>query len=209
MLENLLATVKRYNPDADLGLIERAYALAERSHKGQLRKSGEKYITHPMAVAEILAEIELDATTVASAILHDVVEDTEITIPEVAKLFGDDVAMLVDGVTKLKKVFLLKPEDQQAETIRKMLLAMAKDVRVILIKLADRLHNMRTLKHMLPEKQYRIAKETLEIYAPLAHRLGIFKIKWELEDLSLRYIDPEKYYELVAKIDKKMQEREA
>lgn len=207
LYQDLILRVRKYHPSDDITLIEKAYAVAQEAHKGQVRKSGEPYIIHPLYVAIILADLELDKETIAAGLLHDVVEDTIMTEEEIARRFGADVCLLVDGVTKLEQIPLSgngEPDDtkleMQAENLRKMFLAMAKDIRVIMIKLADRLHNMRTLKHMPPEKQQRIAKETLEIYAPIAQRLGISKIKVELDDLSLKYLEPEVYYDLVEKI---------
>lgn len=207
-LHSLEKQILLYYPNADLKLIRDAYDFASVAHKDQRRHSGEPFITHPLAVAEILAELQLDLVTIAAGLLHDVVEDTPISIDTVREVFGEEIALLVDGVTKLSRLEYKTKEEQQAETLRKMFLAMAKDIRVILIKLADRLHNMRTLKHCPVDKQKDIARETLEIYAPLAHRLGIFRLKWELEDLALRYQEPEVYYELVKSISKKRQERE-
>ncbi|WP_406676523.1 RelA/SpoT family protein [Moorella sp. ACPs] len=207
-LKELEQQVKSYQPGADLKLLEDAYQFAAAAHQGQKRRSGEDYITHPLNVAAILAELQLDVVTIAAALLHDVVEDTPISLDTIKEIFGDEVALLVDGVTKLSRLEYKTKEEQQAETLRKMFLAMAQDIRVILIKLADRLHNMRTLKHHPPEKQQEIARETLEIFAPLAHRLGIFRLKWELEDQSLRYLEPERYYELVNSINMKRRERE-
>lgn len=208
MLQHLLEKIKKYNPTDDFSLIEKAYDFAVNAHQGQKRVSGEDYIIHPTAVAEILADLNMDNTTIAGGMLHDVVEDTKYSYSDIKELFGEEIAMLVDGVTKLGKLEYRTKEEQQAENLRKMFIAMAKDIRVILIKLADRLHNLRTLKYMSPDKQFEKATETLEIYAPIAHRLGISKIKWEMEDLSLRYIDPERYYELVDKVAKKRKERE-
>lgn len=205
----LIKKIKKYNLNCDFALIEKAHNLSLEAHKGQQRESGDPFIVHPMEVANILADLELDCTAIVAGILHDIVEDTSYTIEQIRENFGDEVANLVDGVTKLGKIPYTTKEELQAENLRKMFLAMAKDIRVILIKLADRLHNMRTLKYMPPEKQIEKAKETLEIYAPLAHRLGISKIKWELEDLCLRYLDPKGYYDLVNKIAKKRREREA
>lgn len=185
-LKELERQVKSYQPGADLKLLDDAYQFAAAAHQGQKRRSGEDFITHPLNVAAILAELQLDVVTIAAALLHDVVEDTPISLDTIREIFGDEVALLVDGVTKLSRLEYKTKEEQQAETLRKMFLAMAQDIRVILIKLADRLHNMRTLKHHPPEKQQEIARETLEIFAPLAHRLGIFRLKWELEDQSLR-----------------------
>lgn len=205
----LVERIKQYNPGCNFLLVEKAYELSKKVHEGQMRESGEPFISHPLEVAYILAELELDCTAITAGILHDTVEDTNLTIEQLKELFGEEIVTLVDGVTKLDKIPYTTKEEQQAENLRKMLLAMAKDIRVILIKLADRLHNMHTIKFMPPEKQLEKARETLEIYAPLAHRLGISKIKWELEDICLRYIDPKGYYELVERIAKKRREREA
>ncbi len=207
-LEVLIDRIRQYNKNGDLSIVEKAYAYATEKHKGQLRKSGEPYITHPVNVAYILADLELDAQSICAALLHDVVEDTPVTHEDLINEFGETIDMLVDGVTKLNKIPYTTKEEQQIENLRKMFFAMAKDVRVIVIKLADRLHNMRTLKFQPEEKQREIARETLEVYAPLAHRLGMSKIKWELEDLALRYIDPIGYYEIVDKIAQKREERE-
>lgn len=190
-------------------LVEKAYRFAEEAHRGQLRNSGEDYIQHPLEVAKILLELEMDEATIAAALLHDVVEDTKYTIADIEKEFGPQVALMVDGVTKLGRIEYKSKVEQQVENLRKMFLAMAKDIRVILIKLADRLHNMRTLKYHTVEKQKEIARETLEIFAPLANRLGIFRIKWELEDLSFRYLKPQEYYDLSEGIAFKRREREA
>jgi len=199
-LEKYILKIEQYNPNIDTARIIQAYNFGEESHRGQFRKSGEKYFVHPIEVSLILAELEMDEDTVISALLHDVVEDTGVTLKEIENHFGKEVALLVDGVTKLGKIHYESKEERQAENLRKMLLAMANDIRVILIKLADRLHNMRTLKYMTDEKKKEKAKETLEIYGPIAHRLGISKIKWELEDLSLLYTHPEEYYDLVNKV---------
>lgn len=193
----------------DIEAMKNAYAFGEQAHAGQFRKSGEPYFIHPVEVTLILAELEMDQDTLISGLLHDVIEDTDYTFDQIAERFGTTVAQLVDGVTKLGKIHYETKEEFEAENLRKMFLAMAEDIRVILIKLADRLHNIRTLKFMTDDKKREKARETLEIYAPIAHRLGIFKIKWELEDLSLLYIDPEGYYDLVAKVNKKRSEREA
>ena len=206
---SILETVKSYQPNADTALIQKAYDLADAAHKGQKRVSGEDYIVHPLAVAKILTELQIDDITISASILHDVVEDTTYTLKQMRERFGDEVAMLIDGVTKLGRIQYKSKEEQQLESYRKMFLAMAKDIRVIMIKLADRLHNMRTLKYMREEKQQRIARETIEIYAPLANRLGISHIKWELEDLCLRYLDPKAYYDLVESVKQKRQERQA
>ena len=205
----LISHVKKYHPSDDISLIEKAYKTANEAHKDQYRRSGEKYIIHPLCVAIILAEMQLDKESIAAGLLHDVVEDTVMTTEELRKEFGEDVALIVDGVTKLEK--LQYNEDKlefQADNLRKMFIAMAKDIRVIMVKLADRLHNMRTLQYMPPHKQVEIAKETMDIYAPLAERLGISKVKVELDDLSLKYLEPEVYYDLVDKIAIRKSERE-
>lgn len=208
-VDELIGRIQKYHPDDDMDLVSRAYAFAEKAHANQVRKSGDPYFCHPCAVAVILTDLMLDATTIAAGLLHDCVEDVEgCTLDNVRTMFGDEVALLVDGVTKLSQLDFANREEAQAETLRKMFLAMAKDIRVVLIKLADRLHNMRTLKWQRPERQVPIARETLDIYAPLAHRLGVYTIKWELEDLSLRYLDPEGYYELVRLVGMKREERE-
>ncbi len=207
-LDSLLKKLNKNCSSADLECVEKAFNFAMGKHEGQMRVSGEPYFTHPVAVANILADMELDASSVAAGLLHDVVEDTDVTDEEIAKEFGDSIALLVAGVTKLGKIPYTSNEDQQIENLRKMFLAMAKDVRVIVIKLADRLHNMRTLKSMPEHKQREKARETLEVFAPLAHRLGMSKIKMELEDLSLKYIDPIGYYEIVDSISQKQSERE-
>ena len=207
-LKEFMDYVHSYLGDDECDQIMKAFTLADKAHEGQFRASGEPYIMHPLAVAEILAHLQIDHITLIAALLHDVVEDTEYTKEDIEKLFSAEVAFLVDGVTKLNQFQYETKEDRQMENYRKMILAMAKDVRVVVIKLGDRLHNMRTLKHMRSDKQKRIAKETLEIFAPLAHRLGIFNVKWELEDLSFRYLEPDKYYDLVDQMKQKRQARE-
>ncbi|MTI70961.1 MAG: bifunctional (p)ppGpp synthetase/guanosine-3',5'-bis(diphosphate) 3'-pyrophosphohydrolase [Firmicutes bacterium] len=207
-LEKLINTIEHYNPQGDLQHIIKAYQYAEAAHEGQYRNSGEKFFIHPYNVALILSEINLDNTSIVAALLHDVIEDTNVTFEEIEKEFNTEVAHLVDGVTKLKKIKYRTKEERKAENLRKMVIAMAKDIRVIIIKLADRLHNMRTLEYMSEAKKKEKALETLEIYAPIANRLGIFKMKWELEDLSLRHLDPQGYYDLVNKVSKKRKERE-
>jgi len=207
--ESLCEKIKKYSSNANFTTLLAAYEFAKNAHEGQQRQSGEPYIIHPLHVAHILADIEMDQTSIVAAILHDIVEDTSCTIEEIKHRFGDEIALLVDGVTKLGKIPYTSKKEQQVENLRKMFLAMAKDIRVIMIKLADRLHNMRTLRYMPEDKQIEKATETIEIYAPLAHRLGISKIKWELEDLALRYLDPKGYYDLVDKISIKRKEREA
>jgi len=206
--DSLEKQILSYSPSADINIVRKAYEFAKEAHGEQRRVSGELFISHPLGVAKILADLELDVPTIAAGLLHDVVEDTSYTIEDIEKNFGSEIATLVDGVTKLGKLEYKTKEEQQAENLRKMFFAMAKDIRIILIKLADRLHNMRTLKSMPEDKQKEKAMETLEIFAPLAHRLGISAIKWELEDLAFRYLEPEKYYELVEKVAKKRQERE-
>lgn len=207
--QELLASIKKYHPSADISMVEKAYKIAYDAHEGQNRKSGEPYIIHPLCVAIILADLELDKETIVAGLLHDVVEDTVMTSEEITQEFGAEVALLVDGVTKLGQLSYSSDKvEVQAENLRKMFLAMAKDIRVILIKLADRLHNMRTLKYMSPEKQKEKARETMDIYAPIAQRLGISKIKVELDDLSLKYLEPEVYYDLVEKIALRKSARE-
>ncbi len=209
LYDMLIARIRKYHPSADVDMIEKAYALAKKAHGDQKRKSGEPYIVHPLWVAYILANLEMDKETIAAGMLHDVVEDTEISEEELTKIFGKDVALLVDGVTKLGQLSYSSDKlEVQAENLRKMFLAMAKDIRVIIIKLADRLHNMRTLQFMKPEKQKEKAKETMDIYAPIAQRLGISKIKTELDDLALKYSQPEVFYELVNQINARKTERE-
>jgi len=209
LFEQLITNMKRYHPSADFSVVEKAYRLAEAAHGDQLRVSGEPYIIHPLSVAVILSELELDRETIAAGILHDVVEDTLYEYKDIAEMFSEEIAHLVDGVTKLEKLEYSSIEEQQAENYRKMFLAMSSDIRVILIKIADRLHNLRTMKVMPPQKQKVKAQETMDIYAPLSHRLGITKIRYELEDLSFRYMNPEAYYDLKDKIQQKQSEREA
>lgn len=205
----LLETVKKNNPNANLDLITKAYELASSAHKDQKRISGYPYIMHPIEVAQTVAELKLDSESICAALLHDVVEDTEYTLDDVKERFGDNVAELVDGLTKLDKLAFTSQEERHMENMRKMFLAMTKDIRVIMIKFADRLHNLSTLISMREEKQREIARETLNIYSPIAHRLGMYKIKWELEDISLKYIDPVAYQEIVEGINQKRHEREA
>ena len=207
-LNDILEKMSRYLPGADLGLIEKAYVFSAKVHQGQVRLSGEVYLNHPLEVSAILADMKMDIATVASGLLHDTVEDTYATLDEIQQTFGPEIAALVDGLTKISRITLATHEEQQAENFRKMLLAMAKDIRIILIKLADRLHNMRTLEFLSPENQIKIAQETLDIYAPLANRLGIERIKTELEDLSFRYLHPEEYGNLAREVAWKKEERE-
>lgn len=210
LYQRLINKVKEYHPSDDISMIEKAYNIANNAHKGQLRKSGEPYIIHPLCVALILADLELDKETIVGGLLHDVVEDTIMTEEDITREFSAEIALIVSGVTKLGQLSYSKDKVEiQAENLRKMFLAMAKDIRVILIKLADRLHNMRTLKYMTPAKQKEKARETMDIYAPIAQRLGISKIKIELDDLSLRYLEPEVYYDLARQINLKRSERQA
>ena len=195
--QSLMRAIARHAPTTDIALVDQAYRYADMKHKKQLRKSGEPYIIHPLAVAEIVVEIGLDTDAILAALLHDCLEDTDASFDEIARLFGRTVAELVEGVTKLTRVNYSTTEEQQMENLRKMFMAMSKDIRVILIKIADRLHNMRTLEYQTPAKQKSKSTETMEIYAPLAHRLGMQKLKWELEDISLQYLDPEGYQQIV------------
>ncbi len=209
-IEDVIVEATRQRPNFNVGLVQRAHEVAAAAHEGQLRASGEPYISHPVEVAHYLASLQMDAETIAAALLHDVPEDTDLAIPDIEKRFGREVARLVDGVTKLSKFGSARSmEEQQAENIRKMFLAMAEDVRVVIIKLADRLHNMRTLQHLSADKQVRIARQTMEIYAPLAHRLGMWQIKWELEDLAFKFLEPENYRQLVAMLADRRRARES
>ncbi|PYM63067.1 MAG: GTP pyrophosphokinase [Candidatus Rokuibacteriota bacterium] len=208
-LADLLTEIPRYQPGADLDLVRRAYDFSEEVHDGQRRMSGEPYHVHPLAVASLLVDFKMDVTTVTAGLLHDVLEDTTTTKDVLAQRFGDDIAELVDGVTKIGKLAFASREERQAENFRKMLVAMARDMRVLMIKLADRLHNMRTLQYLAPDKQRAIAQETLDIYAPLAHRLGMAKVKGELEDLALKWLDPSAYEDLHRRVAKRRLEREA
>ncbi|MEN6328269.1 MAG: bifunctional (p)ppGpp synthetase/guanosine-3',5'-bis(diphosphate) 3'-pyrophosphohydrolase [Syntrophomonas sp.] len=207
-IDIILSKVSEYDPDADFASITKAYEFAEAAHSGQKRISGEPYITHPLEVALILADIEMDSATICAALLHDVVEDTQVSYFDLLREFGEEITLLVDGVTKLSRIDFKSREDAQAENLRKMFIAMAKDIRVIIIKLADRLHNMRTLNYQNERKQKAIAQETMEIFAPMAHRLGIFKFKWELEDLSFYYLEAETYHEVAKRLKQKRRERE-
>src|SRR3954470_21257797 len=195
-VDSLVELVKSYHPAADVDLIRKAYRYSELAHDGQMRKSGDPYFIHPASVAGIITELRLDTASVCAGLLHDVVEDTLTTTKDIEREFGGEIASLVDGVTKLGKINFTSKEDRQAENFRKMVVAMARDIRVLLIKLCDRVDNMRTLEHMKPEAQERIARETLEIYAPLANRLGIQAFKSELEDLSFRWIEPDSFKEV-------------
>ena len=208
-IEDIIRNTKKYNRKSNSKLINKAYEFAKHYHEGQVRKSGEPYIIHPLEVAYIVSTLELDDDAICAALLHDVVEDTEVTREMIVAEFGEEIANLVDGVTKLGKIaHYLDKEEEQVENYRKFFMAMAKDIRVLMIKLADRLHNMRTLKHLSDDRKYAIAKETMQLYAPLANRLGIYSIKWELEDLSFLYMEPEAYAELVEGINKRREEIE-
>ena len=208
-LEELINRVRSYHPNTDEALIRRAYDYSARMHRGQKRMSGEPYVIHPLNVALIIAQLKLDVPSIVTGLLHDVVEDTSVPLSEIQNLFGREVATLVDGVTKVSKITFQSREEKQAENFRKMIIAMAQDIRVVLIKLADRLHNMRTLDHLAPDRQVEISRETIEIYAPLAHRMGIYWLKSELEDAALRYVDPAGYQMLKAFVAKTRVEREA
>lgn len=207
-IDQLLTMIESYTDNPDLEFVKKAYYLAKEAHQGQYRISGEPFISHPLGVAKIVAQLELDVTSIVGALLHDVVEDTEISSQEIEEEFGSEIELLVNGVTKLNKIDFKTREEHQAESLRKMFLAMAEDIRVILIKLCDRLHNMRTLQYLPEEKRGIKAKETIEIYAPLAHRLGMSRLKWELEDLSFRHLKPKRYYEVVNKVAKNRGQRE-
>lgn len=207
-IEDIIAKQKEnYGDHTDVPLIQKAYQLAKTKHENQYRMSGEPYIVHPMNVAYILANLGMDDETLCAALLHDVVEDTDLTNEDLVREFGESIAQMVAGVTKLGSIRFTSIEEKQVENYRKMFLAMGKDIRVILIKLADRLHNMRTLKYLTTERQIANAKETMDLYAPLANRLGIYSLKWELEDLSFKYLYPDKYHEIVEELDKKREER--
>ena len=209
--EKLLATVRGYRPSDDLGIIERAFEFSLLHHSGQLRASGEPYLIHPLEVAQVLAEMKLDPQAIAAGLLHDAVEDTDATNDQIRTDFGESVAHIVEGVTKIDKIQLASAskEERQAENVRKMMLAMVDDIRVVLIKLADRLHNMRTLEHLKPEQQRQISRETLEIYAPIAHRLGMGKVRGELEDLAFRFVEPQTYQQLTESVEERRERGEA
>ncbi len=207
-LSDLVQEILAYNPKADVALIKKAYFLSEKAHKGQMREGGEEYFSHPIEVAQILIELKADSASICAALLHDIVEDTEVSLSKVKEIFGEEIARLVEGLTKISKIHFSDQKEYTTENIRKIMLATAKDIRVMLIKLADRLHNMRTLKALAKDRQLKIAKETLEIYAPIAHKLGMWSMKGELEDLSLRYLEPEIYRFLANKIAEKREERE-
>jgi guanosine-3',5'-bis(diphosphate) 3'-pyrophosphohydrolase len=207
-IDEVVRHAKNKRPKANIKLIERAYQLADAAHAGQFRKSGDPFISHPVAVATILAEIGLDEATIAAALLHDAVEDTDLTLDEVERDMGYDVAWLIDGVTKLEKIGFRSSEHTRAENLRKMIVATAKDIRVLLIKIADRLHNMRTLSPLKPDKREIIARETLDIYSPLAHRLGMYAVKWELEDLAFATLHPKRFEEIEGLVEQRQPERE-
>src|SRR6266436_7862624 len=208
-LEEILDRVAKHHPSDNLDLIRRAYIFSAKEHKGQVRASGEPYLTHPLEVANLLAEMKMDAITVSVGLLHDVVEDTLVSLDKIEEIFGPEVAHIVDGVTKISQIKFTSNEAKQAENFRKMLLAMTDDIRVIMVKFADRLHNMRTLQYLSAERREAIARETMEIYAPLANRLGMGKVRGELEDLAFSYLDPKAYQELKELVDKKRRTHEA
>src|SRR5918992_2098022 len=208
-IEEIVEKVGRNHPQADLDMLRRAYFFSAREHKGQTRASGEPYLVHPLEVANILADMRLDEVSVSTGLLHDVVEDTLVDLETIRTYFGDEVTLLVDGLTKISQISNVSHEEQQAENVRKMLLAMVNDVRVVLVKLADRLHNMRTLQHLKPEKRRRIAQETLDIFAPIAHRLGMGRLRGELEDLAFRNLHPDDYREITAQLEKRRAANEA
>src|SRR5947207_1847564 len=208
-IEEICEKVRRNHPQADLNLLRRAYLFSAREHKGQKRASGESYLVHPLEVANILADMRLDVVSVSTGLLHDVVEDTLADTATIRDYFGEEVAHLVEGLTKIAHISSVSREEQQAENVRKMLLAMVDDVRVVLVKLADRLHNMRTLEYLSPEKRRRIAQETMDIYAPIAHRLGMGKLRGELEDLAFRNLHPEDYRDLPAQLETRRDANEA
>src|SRR6266705_2138684 len=209
LIDELIAAVSAYNTEVDRDLIRRAFLFAANAHEGQQRRSGEDFVLHPWGAAKICAQLRLDDETIAAALLHDVVEDTDVELDGVRAEFGDEVAKLVEGVTKLTRVQFQSREQAEAENYRKLIIAMAEDVRVILIKLADRLHNLRTLAYLGRQKQLQVAKETLEVYAPLAHRLGIHQLKWELEDLAFQALHPRKYAEIKAMVTERRADRES
>ncbi len=206
---DLLRKIRAYRPNDDLALVKKAYDFSLRHHQGQTRASGEPYLIHPLEVASVLADMQLDTTAVAAGLLHDSIEDTPVTVDDIRNEFGEQVAHIVEGVTKISKIEFASREEAQAESVRKMVLAMVDDIRVVMIKLADRLHNMRTLEHLSPERQVKIARETQEIYAPIAHRLGMGKIRGELEDLAFQYVDPIAYNQVKDAIESKRKEGEA
>lgn len=206
--KEFLDTILEFNSNYDIELIAKAYDVAEEMHRSQLRKSGEPYLIHPMAVAVILAELGMDEETIVAGLLHDVVEDTEYTEHRLISDFGEEVGLLVDGVTKLGSLKFQSKEERQAENLRKMFLAMSKDIRVLIIKLSDRLHNLRTINYMTHDKIIEKCRETLDIYAPLAARLGIYTMKMELEDIALKFLEPEAYYDLAEQVNERKGERE-
>src|SRR5215212_182728 len=208
-IEDIIEKVERNRPEPDIDLIRRAYLFSALHHRGQKRASGEPYLVHPLEVADLLAEMRLDEVSVSTGLLHDVVEDTLVDLDTIRNYFGSEITQLVDGLTKIAQISNISLEEQQAENVRKMLLAMVNDVRVVLVKLADRLHNMRTLQYLNPEKRKRIAQETMDIFAPIAHRLGMGKLRGELEDLAFRHLHPEDYRELAEQLEKRRPENEA